>query len=676
MRLTIWFFVCAAVNAQEAKPQDPKPAPAEAKPADSKPTEAAPAEAAAAESPVPAEERWFTGWIDVGYRWRTGPGGNENVYRSIVDLGEGLKLLGADFTIIDPKRRLFDRIDARAANWGDDPYTTLHITARKERVYDFISSYRNLAYFNNLPSFANPLLERGIYTSQRTFDTRSRMSSFELNLLPSNWIIPYLAYDRASGYGSGVTTFVSDQNEYPVPDKTNFSQNNFRGGVRIEMPRYHATVEQGGTTFRDDQYLYQASGPNPGNRPNAYLGQNLYLTTLSQALGVRGDSIYTKALGTAQPKDWLALYGQFLYARPRNETNYQQFDTGNFVLPSQALFFNSQQYFLNSASKVPHQSWNAGAEVRLHPRVRVITSWMTDRIQISGMNSGQQTWTRAPTTRQFQVADSTALRNNFNQVETDVLWDITSQLILRGGYRYVWGDTFNLLLPPQGLTSQSQANLRRNIGKGGFNFRPSQKLSISGDIEGAGSENAYYRTSLFRYQRTRLQGSYQVSAHTSIAASFSSLNNRNPTPGIDYRYLGMQTSISVLWNPGPEKPVSFQGTYTRATIKSDINYLAGPFYDAEQSLYRDNAHSIQGLFDIRLPKKLGPEAKLSAGGSFFISSGSRPTNYFMPQGKLILPVRHGLAWVSEWTYYGYSESFYSYEGFRTHLITTGVRYTR
>jgi len=43
---------------------------------------------------------------------------------------------------------------------------------------------------------------------------------------------------------------------------------------------------------------------------------------------------------------------------------------------------------------------------------------------------------------------------------------------------------------------------------------------------------------------------------------------------------------------------------------------------------------------------------------------------------VIVPVTHGVTWVSEWTYYAYGESFYSYEGFRTHLITPGVRVTR
>lgn len=628
-----------------------------------------------AEAPVSSAEAWLTGSVDVGYRWRTGPGGNDNIYRSTVDLGEGPKLLGVDFTITDPKHRWFDRIDTRAANWGDDPYSTLNVTARKQRIYDFISNYRNLAYFNNLPSFANPLLNRGIYTSQRTFDTRSRMSSFELNLLPGNWIVPFISYDRSSGYGNGVTTFVSDQNEYPVPDRMNFSQNHFRGGVRLELRKGHLTVEQGGTTFRDDQILYQPQeSTNPGNRTNPYLGRNLYLNSLWQASGVRGNSVHTKVLGTIELRSWLALYGQFLYARPQNDTRYQQFDTGNSVLQSQALFFTSQQYFLSSAAKVPHRSWNAGGEMRLHPRLRAISGWVSDMIQVNGASVGEQTLNLRPAST--PISGSSLLRNNYNHVESDVLWDITRQLTLRSGYRYVWGDTTNFFLPPGGLVTQDIAQLRRNIGKGGFHYRPNGKLSITGDIEAAGSDRTYYRTSFFRYQRTRVQGSYQVSPQINVSASFSALNNRNPTSELNYQYLGIQTSVSVFWNPGADKPVGFQGNYTRATLKSDISYLAPQLLQPEQSLYRDHAHSIQGMFDWRLSKKLGSAARLSTGGSFFISSGSRPTNYFTPSGKLVLPIRNNLAWVSEWTYYGYAESFYFFEGFRAHLITTGIRFTR
>ena len=101
----------------------------------------------------------------------------------------------------------------------------------------------------------------------------------------------------------------------------------------------------------------------------------------------------------------------YLYARPQNETNYQQFNTGTFILQSQALAFNSQQYLLSSAAKMPHESGQVGAEIRLHSRVRVMTNWLTDRIHVSGENTGQNSVTgRSPAS--INVADTTELEND------------------------------------------------------------------------------------------------------------------------------------------------------------------------------------------------------------------------------------------------------------------------
>ena len=35
---------------------------------------------------------------------------------------------------------------------------------------------------------------------------------------------------------------------------------------------------------------------------------------------------------------------------------------------------------------------------------------------------------------------TSSLVNNYNQAEIDLFYDATSKLMLRGGYRYVWGD--------------------------------------------------------------------------------------------------------------------------------------------------------------------------------------------------------------------------------------------
>ena len=94
----------------------------------------------------------------------------------------------------------------------------------------------------------------------------------------------------------------------------------------------------------------------------------------------------------------------------------------------------------------------------------------------------------------------------------------------------------------------------------------------------------------------------------------------------------------------------------------------------EQSLYRDDAHSGTGALD--LPIWFVPGAKVSLGGSYFFSSGSRPTHYNQPFAKLQLPpVKHVQLW-GEWRWYGYAEPFYGYENFRANLILVGLRISR
>ncbi|MEO7142070.1 MAG: hypothetical protein ABI165_01050 [Bryobacteraceae bacterium] len=629
----------------------------------------------AAQEPSPKpepSEPWLTGFVDLGYRWRTDVGGSANTYRSIVNLGSGPKLLGTEFTITDPKARAFDRIDVRAYNWGDDPYSTFHVDARKNKLYNFTADYRNIAYFNDLPSFADPLLARGIILNERSLDTHRRFSSFQLDLLPGNWFVPYAAYERDSGYGNGVTTFVGDGNEYAVPDQLHDATGNYRAGVRFELRRFHVTLEQGGTTFKDDQSAFSGSNTrNLGNVLSPLLGQTQYLSSLLQSYGIRGDSIYSKGLATASPTSWLDLYGQFLYSRPNTDVHYRQYDTGNLALLSQALFYTEQQYLLSAEANLPHTSGSVGAELRPFRGVRILESWLTDRLSDSGSSLARQTLLPATLTQPADALLSSSLITNYNQQQIEVLFDVTSRLTLRGGYRYVWGDGSNVTLPPSGLAGLDRGQLRRNVGLGGFAYHPNQKLSVTGDFEGASSGDTYFRTSLHDYQKLRARARYQLTQSLNVSADVNLLNNQNPTPGIHYDFLARQESLSFQWTPDGGKRWGLQGGYTRSTLRSDINYLAPQDLHSERSFYRDNAHEMTGAFDTSLRS-----AKLSLGGSFFISSGSRPTNFYQPVAKLSVPLRNKLSWISEWRYYGFGESFYLYEGFRTHLVTTGLRFTR
>jgi hypothetical protein len=656
--LAILLAACGYMLAQQA--------PTSGVPAPSKPD--------AADSP-PKPESFVTGWIDLGYRWVSDTGGSYDTYRSFINFGSGPKLLGTEFSLADPGHGLFDRLRVRANNLGGDPSQTIHVDANKSKRYDLSADYRDIAYFDILPSWADPLLSRGVALNERAYDTRRKMANVQLDLLPGKWIVPYLNWELNSGSGTGTTAFFTDANQFPVPTQLRDLTNLYRGGVRFEQRRFHVTLEQGGTTFKDDQQVFQNSGsPNYGNVSKPVLGQTTNLSGLLAAYGIRSTSIFTRGLFTAEPAPWLDLYGEFLYSQPKNDTNYQQNLSGNLLEFNPLLVYTRQSFLLSSAAKLPRTTGSYGFELRPASRVRVAANWMTDRLHNAGSAASSQVSGNTGAGQQTLEQLNSALVNNYNQVEMNLFYDATSKLMLRGGYRYVWGDASDSVLPPAGLVSADRGSLRRNVGLGGLKYQPVQKLSFTAEAEVGSSGANYFRTSLYNYQRVRAQARYQVLKSLTLTAAFSGLLNNNPTSGVDLDSQALQESLSLFWNPG--KIWSLQGTYTRSTVHSDLGYLNPGTLEPQMSRYRDNAHTVTALFEIKPPMRYGVAPTITAGGSFFTSSGSRPTNYYQPAVRVRMPLGKQLAWFSEWRYYGYGEAFYNYEGFRTHMLITGLRLTR
>jgi hypothetical protein len=661
-------------GADAAKPADgqapPTPAAADAKPAD-------PAAPAAAASPVPSGENWLTGFLDIGYRWRADVAGSFNTYRSIVDLGSGPKLFSTEFIIRDPKRRLFDRMEVRAYDWGGDPYSTLHVNLFKENSYQLITDYRNLAYFDNMPSFADPsLATSGYLLDQQSFDTHRKIGNVLLEVRPGSWLVPYLAYDHDSSLGNGVTSFVSGLNQYPFLSSMSDSTESYRGGVRLELPRFHVTLEQGGTTFKSAQntYIPPSSVLYLGSSPNPIGGPKLDLTSLAQAYGIRGSSVYSKGLLSAHVTDWLDVTGQFLYSEPSTDVNYQQYNYGSFASVGNALFYNSEQNLVNASAKMPHTTGSAGAEIRPLKHLRFVNTWMTDRLH-NAADALEKDLLGSVPPQTINTALTASLLTNYSQAESRLFVDVNKHLVANIGYRYVWGNADEVVLPPEGLITHDRLRLQRNIVLGGVTIRPWTKFSLTGDFEAGTSATAYFPISLYDYQKFRIHANYQLTGSLNLSANTQWLQNTSPLPNKD-NFLSHAESLALQWNPKAGKRFSFLGTWEHNDLRSNIFYLPPQTLVPSISNYWEAGHSITGLISTTLPKVFGIEAQFSGGGSFLLSAGSRATNYFQPVGKLTVPITKNLAWNTEWRYYGFNEAFYLYESFRTHIISTGVRFTR
>jgi len=628
-----------------------------------------------AEQPQPAAaaERNLTGTVDFGYRALSGVGGDFQAYRSVVNLGEGPKLFALDAAFQDPSHRLFDRVDLRMNSWGGDPYNTARLEVRRDGAYRFTADYRNIAYFNFLPSFADPGLERGLLLNQRALDTYRRATDLELTLLPGTRIIPYLAYSRNSSRGHGVTTFVVDANEYPVPHMLRDHSDNVRGGLRLELARLRLNMEGGGITYHIDQQVYTSPERNYGNALRPVFGQTLFLERGNQSLDVRGSSRFARASFNLQPAGWVELAGQFQFSQPDNRTRYGQNNAGSFVDFSRLVLYSSELVALDSRARQPHTSGSFTAEIRPWRGVRILEAWLTDRLHSAGsaLLTDQLLASGRPLEAQT-LAAAERLSLNYHQQEVSLLVDVTRSLTLRGGHRYVWG---NAETPPALIAGQPgpEPELRRHVALAGGTVRAGQRLRLTADLEASPGDRSYFRTSLDRYQRGKVRARYQLRPSLLFTANFSVLNNQNPAPGIDYDFLSRQNTLAAQFTPAGGKRISVLVEYTRYTLRSRLNYRDPASALRELSLYRDNGHAGTGLLDITLPGRGAVQPRISAGGSMVAGTGTRPARYYQPLGRLAIPFGARGEWYGEWRWYALSQPFYLFEGFRNHQFVTGFR---
>jgi hypothetical protein len=626
-----------------------------------------------AESPTPVVEQRVRTTIDTGFRWITTPGGDFNTYRSLVNLGEGPKLFGSEMTIEDEKSRILNRLMIQMHNWGGDPYNTLRVSAEKTGIYRFNADYRNILYFNHLPSFANPGATQPGVTNQRAFDQLRRNADIELELRPGKTIVPYFGFQQNTGSGRGITPYVSNGNEFPVATEFRDASRNYRGGVRMECRFAHLTLEQGATTFKDDQRVFTRD-PNRGNRPTPIFGTQTVLNNLEQAYGVRGDGYYSKGLLSLTPTSWFQFYGQFLFSQPSIDTSYAENARGLFYLGG-TTFFNGLDGIVLGLARQPHTAATTGFELRPHARIRIIESWTTDRFHNASSALLRDQLLMTGTGQDLrQIPSNDRLVVNYNRHQIEGLVDATRRLTLRGGHRYVWGDvsTRAAQLNPDGIPGTGE--LRMHVGLAGVTYRAAQRALFNFDFEGSPGDRNYFRTSLQDYRLVRGRARVDLHSNLQFHANVRHLDNQNPARGIEYHLNDTMVSGGFHWLPRGGGRTTIFGEYAWSRVVSDIQFLVPSTLQFAPSFYRDFAHVVTAFADLR-PASGESAPRIQVGGSYFRSSGSRPTQYYQPAVRFAAPVRKGVEPYVEWRWYGFTQAFYLFEGFRTHHLMAGLRLT-
>jgi hypothetical protein len=660
-----------APAAEPAKPaQEAAAAPAQAEPA--KTETSAPAATPAAPWEEPPGKLFgsenMSGSVEVGYRWLGTLHGNENVYRSVVNLGEGPRLLGFDYHYLAPKRGgWLERLNAVASGWGGDPYSQLHVDALADTKYRLIVDQRSMAYFNALPSFANPQLSQGVLFTQDSYDVQNKATDILLELRPSTRIVPYFEYERNGSTGHGVMNSVSNFNEYPVSSLYDSSTNLYRGGVHFELSKMHITLEGGGTQFTDGQQLVTGNY-NAGNRTTPFLGQALYLDSVQQQYNITGNGPFIRTLFTYRPAQWIDLYANLLYSQPETQSTLNYLGNGSFAQTNPILFYTQQQLAIGAAAAQPHTTGNAGFELRPMKRVRVIESFTTDRMHTAGLVDSV---TGTPLPQQTVGIDR--LNLNYSQNIAEVLFDVNKRLTLRGGDKYMWGDSYGRAPAlASDLRLYENGSLNINAGLAGFTYRITQKFSIYGDAEIARGSGVYFATSLRNYNRATIRGTYNLRESLLFTFNYIYFNNDNPSPEHDYASEGQTGTVGVQWSPRKSRYFRIVGEYSRVNYWSNTTYYMPQTLQLATSAYNEVGNSANTLVDVRFWNS-ARAPRIAFGGSLWYSAGTRASQYYQPMARFTAPVVRHVDVNAEWRWYSLAEPQFAYEGFRQNQAIVSVR---
>lgn len=605
--------------------------------------------------------------LDFGNRWLSGFHGSQDLYRSHLDYGEGPKLFSGDLFISTPQGsdRFFDRFELRMNSWGGEPYNTATLRFGKAGRYDFRFDYKNVQYFNAVPSFANPIFRQGNLDSQHRQDISRRFARFELRLWPGKTLSPFLAYERASGQGPLRTTLSSGGDEFLLASDLDYHSDNVRGGVRWEGSRFSLQLEQGVRWFRDSS-RFQASGFQAGNSSRPLLGREITLTDYQARHDVEATIPFSTAVALYRPWDALTLRGRVSYSMASLDSSYLDGIRGTFFSFPLAAFYTQLQEQVPAQVKRPHLFGDFSVEWQPLHRLRLVERIQIRRFHVSAGSLARSTFFNVDPLlelRRRDVLERSDPRNTFlsldtESLETQALISLTPRLVARLGHRFEQKE----------LVLDQPFAWDRNILIAGFSYEFSLRNRLVLDYELARTDQPLLRTDSLDYHQLRLRGKLSFWEPLEFNGSLTLFDNDSLLETLDFTSHNRDYTLSFHYTP--HRRLSVTGEFQRSNVRTSLLVIIPQTFLSDRSLYRERGHYGSLYLSLVLPQ----EVQLDVGYSVQGTVGNFPMTYHRPMARLEVPLHEQLSAYGQWNYYGYNEKFLLFpQDYRTHLALFGLR---
>lgn len=615
------------------------------------------------------DDRVYRFDFDLGYRWRAGFRGSEDLYRSQLDYGEGPKLLSGNFHIQQPEEgRFFEGIDVNFNSWGGEPYNTAHVRAYKGDVYELSFDYLNVHYFNSIPGFANPFFESGVLESQHISDLSEQSGQLLFRLHPGRKLSPFFSFRWGNREGPVRTTLAADGDEFVIGSEADSNSKDFRGGVDLRFDKLTLHLAQGVRLFRD-RTVFSATGFQTGNSSRRLFGRDIVLTDHAAQVDTDGTVPFSEATAVYLPHETVALRGHLSYGIATWDSGYQEASQGTFfAFPPSSFFYSGLDLISVGQAKQP--SWVAGFSANWRPvdEFEVLERFTTRRFHISSFTAVDLGFDDVDPLLEPGPVDR---REENRRLESFLAMDLDTQEILgvvrprprvqlRFGHRYQ---------RKRVQTDQSFSWTRNVLLLGGsYDFSPVNR--ISAEYELGRTDQPIIRLDPVNFHRLRLRGRVSPFRSLRLSANWTLFDHEDDFESIDLT--SRTRDFSVRFDYALRDRISISGGYERSTFNHNVLFLVPQTFQTEQSVYRERGD----FADVFLSVGLVRNAVLNLGYSAWGTVGNFPLNYHRPMASLEIPLLENLVAYGQWNFYDYREKLQLLpQSYRTHLALFGFRYS-
>ncbi len=618
--------------------------------------------------------------FETGYRYST-VGGSIEQYRSNVNFGDGIRLLGSSLIVNskDGHGAFFDQITLSTQGLGNDPYESVSMRIEKNRLYRYDMSWRQNDYFN-------PGLVTAGGDGQHLLDTQNRIQDHNLTLFPQSNVKFFAGFSNSSQSGPGYSSiqlFDAAGNIFPLFSNVHRTWREYRLGNEFRIIGVRVNWMHGWEDFKDDTGATLATPGVPGTlllpQPPA-----ANLNSFQARDPNHGTNPYWRAAIFAD-RGLFHLNGRFTYSGGRNA----------FVVDESAQASSPTRFqnviTLGNADR-PVATGNLNLSFTPTSKLTIANNTSVYNVRTLGNSFFAQFDSQTQTTA-VQFYNYLGIRTVAN--DTSLNYQISPLWGVMAGYHYS-----DRLITSQseftfaGATSSNPAEQSNQLRSGemGMRFAPWKPLSVLFSAEIGTNSHPFTPIATADYHALSGRVQYRAKAFR-LTGAINANYNANSVSLTSYASQSRTYSLNGSWTPRDR--FTIDAGFTRAhiyTIGGIAYFLDQQLIQNQSSVYLSNINSIYtGIryeFSSRVDfyvgytrvQDLGDGRATAASGlgsapELFQAVQTFPVVFQSPSARVSVKINNKLRWNLGYQYYGYRGDFSSLLGYRANTGYTSVSFS-